>query len=147
MRRMAFFMLYRNCTKRLWICRHVFSPSVGFNSGPGSVRTFSWLVELISNIVIGWFPFLFYSTTWVGETYFRYENPESAASSSDTLGDVGRLGSLSLVIFSGVTFLSSVLLPHPAPRLEWRHYCVDSKESDPVYRLHGFFPISSLRGQ
>ncbi|KAH8694039.1 putative sucrose transport protein [Talaromyces proteolyticus] len=60
---------------------------------------------------IGWFPFLFYSTTWVGETYFRYENPESAAKSSDTLGDVGRLGSLSLVIFSSVTFLSSVLLP------------------------------------
>jgi solute carrier family 45 protein 1/2/4 len=59
----------------------------------------------------GWFPFLFYSTTWVGETYFRYENPESAAQSTDTLGDVGRLGSLSLVIFSSITFLSSVLLP------------------------------------
>lgn len=54
---------------------------------------------------------MFYSTTWVGETYFRYENPESAAKSTDTLGDVGRLGSLSLVIFSSVTFLSSVLLP------------------------------------
>ncbi|KAL1968290.1 hypothetical protein VTN77DRAFT_2125 [Rasamsonia byssochlamydoides] len=60
---------------------------------------------------IGWFPFLFYSTTWVGETYFRYENPESASQSTDTLGDVGRLGSLSLVIFSSITFLSSVLLP------------------------------------
>ncbi|OKL57842.1 hypothetical protein UA08_07303 [Talaromyces atroroseus] len=60
---------------------------------------------------IAWFPFLFYSTTWVGETYFRYENPESVAKSSDTLGDVGRLGSLSLVIFSSVTFLSSVLIP------------------------------------
>lgn len=25
---------------------------------------------------IGWFPFLFYGTTWVGETYFRYDVPE-----------------------------------------------------------------------
>ncbi|PGH03299.1 solute carrier family 45, member 1/2/4 [Blastomyces parvus] len=61
---------------------------------------------------IGWFPFLFYSSTWVGETYFRYEAPKEAAEkSSDTLGDVGRLGSMSLVIFSLVTFISSVVLP------------------------------------
>jgi solute carrier family 45 protein 1/2/4 len=58
-------------------------------------------------IVLGWFPFLFYSTTWVGETYFRYQNPESATQSTDTLGDVG----LSLVIFSSITLLSSVFLP------------------------------------
>ncbi|PGH14872.1 hypothetical protein AJ79_02734 [Helicocarpus griseus UAMH5409] len=61
---------------------------------------------------IGWFPFLFYSTTWVGETYFRYEAPKEAAEkSSDTLGDVGRLGSMSLVVFSSITFISSVILP------------------------------------
>lgn len=60
---------------------------------------------------IGWFPFLFYSTTWVGETYFRYEAHRAPAHSKDTLGDVGRLGSLSLVIFSFITFISSVLLP------------------------------------
>ncbi|OJJ48605.1 hypothetical protein ASPZODRAFT_93450 [Penicilliopsis zonata CBS 506.65] len=60
---------------------------------------------------IGWFPFLFYSTTWVGETYFRYEAPQGAAESKDILGEVGRLGSLSLVVFSSITFLSSVLLP------------------------------------
>lgn len=60
---------------------------------------------------IGWFPFLFYSTTWVGETYFRYEAPEAVEGSKDVLGDVGRVGSLSLVVFSCITFLSSVLLP------------------------------------
>ncbi|KKZ62228.1 hypothetical protein EMCG_03290 [[Emmonsia] crescens] len=61
---------------------------------------------------IGWFPFLFYSSTWVGETYFRYEAPEEAAGKSlDTLGDVGRLGSMSLLIFSLITFISSVVLP------------------------------------
>ena len=42
---------------------------------------------------IGWFPFLFYSSTWVGETYYRYEN---ATKPKDALGGIGRLGSLSL---------------------------------------------------
>ncbi|CAG8922420.1 unnamed protein product [Penicillium salamii] len=61
---------------------------------------------------IGWFPFLFYSTTWVGETYFRYEVPkDDMAKATDMLGEVGRVGSLSLTVFSSITFLSSVLLP------------------------------------
>ncbi|KAJ5114971.1 hypothetical protein NUU61_000730 [Penicillium alfredii] len=61
---------------------------------------------------IGWFPFLFYSTTWVGETYFRYEVPkERITKTTDMLGEVGRIGSLSLVVFSFITFLSSVLIP------------------------------------
>ncbi|KAJ5289148.1 hypothetical protein N7478_002178 [Penicillium angulare] len=68
---------------------------------------------------IGWFPFLFYSTTWVGETYFRYEVPkDDLAKSTDMLGEVGRVGSLSLVVFSSITFFSSVLLP----------FCVTSPE-------------------
>jgi solute carrier family 45 protein 1/2/4 len=68
---------------------------------------------------IGWFPFLFYSSTWVGETYYRYEHPTSPPASSDpndgshdTLGNVGRLGSLALLIFSIITFASSILLPY-----------------------------------
>ncbi|KAI9795812.1 MAG: hypothetical protein M1835_005134 [Candelina submexicana] len=60
---------------------------------------------------IGWFPFLFYSTTWVGETYFRYNAPEQVRESKDSLGDIGRVGSFSLVIFSVITFIGSVLLP------------------------------------
>lgn len=68
---------------------------------------------------IGWFPFLFYSTTWVGETYFRYEVPKNdLTKATDMLGEVGRVGSLSLVVFSSITFLSSVLLP----------FCVQSPE-------------------
>lgn len=67
---------------------------------------------------IGWFPFLFYSSTWVGETYYRYEHPEQAGGGTttgtptDNLGNIGRLGSVSLVLFSIVTLISSVLLPY-----------------------------------
>ncbi len=67
---------------------------------------------------IGWFPFLFYSSTWVGETYYRYEHPASTSTSAstsqshDALGNVGRLGSLSLVIMSIIQFSASVILPY-----------------------------------
>ncbi|KAK1521736.1 sucrose transporter, partial [Colletotrichum paranaense] len=60
---------------------------------------------------IGWFPFLFYSTTWVGETYFRYDAPAEGKDSKDALGDIGRIGSLALVIYSTITFIGAWLLP------------------------------------
>ncbi|KAH6660023.1 major facilitator superfamily domain-containing protein [Truncatella angustata] len=60
---------------------------------------------------IGWFPFLFYSTTWVGETYFRYDVPDDARTSEDTLGEMGRIGSSSLVLYSAITFTGAWLLP------------------------------------
>ncbi|KAL5612331.1 hypothetical protein BROUX41_000135 [Berkeleyomyces rouxiae] len=59
---------------------------------------------------IGWFPFQFYSTTWVGEIYFRYDAPVSAKT-GDSLGDIGRIGSKALVMYSTVTFLGAWLLP------------------------------------
>ncbi|KAI1617716.1 major facilitator superfamily domain-containing protein [Exophiala viscosa] len=64
---------------------------------------------------VGWFPFLFYSSTFVGEIYYRYEHPAPEAGSKDehdALGNIGRLGSMALVIFSLITFGSSVLLPY-----------------------------------
>ncbi|KAK0761019.1 hypothetical protein N5P37_005961 [Trichoderma harzianum] len=60
---------------------------------------------------IGWFPFLFYSTTWVGETYFRYDMPAGAKKSADTLGDIGRIGSAALMIYSTVSFVGAFFLP------------------------------------
>jgi solute carrier family 45 protein 1/2/4 len=60
---------------------------------------------------IGWFPFLFYSTTWVGETYFRYDAPLEVKQSKDALGEIGRIGSMSLVVFSFITFIAALLLP------------------------------------
>ncbi|CEI64798.1 hypothetical protein FVEN_g3301 [Fusarium venenatum] len=60
---------------------------------------------------IGWFPFLFYSTTWVGETYFRYDVPADARKSEDTLGAIGRIGSTALVMYSLITFAGAWILP------------------------------------
>ncbi|ORX93314.1 sucrose transport protein-like protein [Clohesyomyces aquaticus] len=60
---------------------------------------------------IGWFPFLFYSTTWVGEIYLRYDAPVEAREHADLTGQVGRIGSMSLIAFSVITFCMSVMLP------------------------------------
>jgi solute carrier family 45 protein 1/2/4 len=60
---------------------------------------------------IAWFPFIIYSSTWVGETYFRYDVPSSARSSEDALGEMGRIGSMALTVYSTVSFLSAWILP------------------------------------
>lgn len=60
---------------------------------------------------IGWFPFLFYGTTWVGETYFRYDVSPEARKSADTFGEIGRIGSTSLVMYSLITFAGAWILP------------------------------------
>jgi solute carrier family 45 protein 1/2/4 len=61
---------------------------------------------------IGWFPFLFYGSTWVGEIYLRYDAPQDT--SSDALSDVGRVGSRALIVFSFVSFGLSIILPYLA---------------------------------
>ncbi|KAF7541206.1 hypothetical protein G7Z17_g12012 [Cylindrodendrum hubeiense] len=71
---------------------------------------------------IGWFPFLFYSTTWIGETYFRYDVPAEARQSKDTLGDIGRIGSTSLVIYSMITFGGAWILPLLVKSPEDKHF-------------------------
>lgn len=60
---------------------------------------------------IGWFPFIIYSSTWVGETYFRYDVAANARDSKDALGDMGRIGSMALTVYSTVSFISAWILP------------------------------------
>ncbi|KAI0482971.1 MFS general substrate transporter [Xylariaceae sp. FL0804] len=60
---------------------------------------------------IGWFPFLFYSTTWIGETYFRYDAAHEAKNSGDALGEIGRVGSEAFIVYSVITFAGSWFLP------------------------------------
>jgi solute carrier family 45 protein 1/2/4 len=62
-------------------------------------------------MLLGWFPFLFYSTTWVGEVYLRYDAPADVKAAGDLTGKVGRIGSMALIAFSVITFVMSVLLP------------------------------------
>lgn len=71
---------------------------------------------------IGWFPFLFYSSTWVGEIYLRHEAP---ANNRSALDEVGRQGSLAMIVFSTIGFVSSIVLP-------WLIESPDDKEK-PVY--------------
>jgi len=60
---------------------------------------------------LSWFPFLFYTTQFIGEVYLRYNAPTEAREHPDTLGQIGRIGSLSLVAFSVITFAGSVMIP------------------------------------
>lgn len=47
----------------------------------------------------------------MGETYFRYDVPADAKSSSDALGEMGRIGSYALTVYSIITFLGAWLIP------------------------------------
>ncbi|GAB1742780.1 hypothetical protein NU219Hw_g8490t1 [Hortaea werneckii] len=57
---------------------------------------------------IGWFPFLFYGSTWVGEIFLRTEAPGGKV---DALTDVGRAGSIAFIVFAMISFGSSIVLP------------------------------------
>ncbi|KAK9325373.1 hypothetical protein V1517DRAFT_254286 [Lipomyces orientalis] len=66
-----------------------------------TVQLFAWY---------GWFTFLFYSSTWVGEIYVRYGDGD-LSDSRDRVGDIGRVGSLALTVYSTVTLIFSLVLP------------------------------------
>ncbi|KAK6533102.1 hypothetical protein TWF281_007259 [Arthrobotrys megalospora] len=70
------------------------------------IQYFAWL---------GWFPFLFFSSTWVGEVYQRYDQTkqpkEDDGRPKDAVADIARVGSMALVIFAIVSLLGSITLP------------------------------------
>ncbi|RPA96154.1 MFS general substrate transporter [Choiromyces venosus 120613-1] len=84
---------------------------------------------------IGWFPFMVYSTTFVAEVLKRYDTAarENLETSDDVLGDIARVGSMALVLFSCVSLIASVLLP----------WVVDSPESRKHVKKH-LVPVSSM---
>ena len=59
---------------------------------------------------IGWFPILFYGSTWVGEIYLRYDAPDTAQT-KNALNEVGQRGSMSLIVYSIVATICSVFIP------------------------------------
>ena len=64
---------------------------------------------------IGWFPFLFYTTTYIAEMYadpIFAENPNLSQDEIDVIWEKGtRRGTLALLVYSIVTFIASVVLP------------------------------------
>ncbi|GEM12595.1 MFS transporter, sucrose transport protein [Rhodotorula toruloides] len=56
----------------------------------------------------GWFPFLFYSTTYVSETLYASLPPSTPLPSSDS---ATRLGSLALLLYALVSLLAGTVLP------------------------------------
>jgi solute carrier family 45, member 1/2/4 len=60
---------------------------------------------------IGWFPFLFYSTTWIGEVYMRFNASDEARDHPDSLAQIGRVGSTTLIVFSLVMLVASFVFP------------------------------------
>jgi solute carrier family 45, member 1/2/4 len=68
---------------------------------------------------MGWFPFLYYTTTYVGEIYvqpFLEANPDMSADEVDRLWEAGtRRGTMALLLFAIVTLTTSVILPFLVP--------------------------------
>ncbi|KAK1085999.1 hypothetical protein LTR48_004022 [Friedmanniomyces endolithicus] len=58
---------------------------------------------------IGWFPFLFYGSTWVGEIYLRHEDTPNPG--GDALTEVGKAGSAAYLAFAIISFAASIILP------------------------------------
>ena len=62
---------------------------------------------------IGWFPFLFYITTWIGQLYVNPRlKPGMTPEEVDRLwGQATRIGTLSLLIYAIVSFAANIILP------------------------------------
>lgn len=82
--------------------KQIYSTTVNI---PESIQAICWVQFWAW---IGWFPFLFYGSTWVGEIYMRHEAPSSDA---DALTNVGRAGSVAFIAFAIISFAASIVLP------------------------------------
>ncbi|RGB41290.1 major facilitator superfamily domain-containing protein [Rhizophagus diaphanus] len=96
-----------------------------------SIRTLPKYIQQICNVQlfawIGWFPFLFYSTTWVAEIHSRFANDSSEEPSDDSVGDSTRAGSFSLLLYSIISLVASFVLPFlvssnesTRPKFSWK---------------------------
>ncbi|PKY55231.1 MFS general substrate transporter [Rhizophagus irregularis] len=96
-----------------------------------SIRTLPKYIQQICNVQlfawIGWFPFLFYSTTWIAEIHSRFANDSSEEPSDDSVGDSIRAGSFSLLLYSIISLVASFVLPFlvssndsTRPKFSWK---------------------------
>lgn len=69
----------------------------------------------------GWFTFLFYSATWVSEVYIKYSaTNEDGNDDDDQVGKLARVGSMSLMVFSIISLVNSLVLPEIIKRKGFR---------------------------
>jgi solute carrier family 45 protein 1/2/4 len=67
-----------------------------------NVQFFAWM---------GWFPFLFYSTTWVAEIYSSSALGEDGDPTEDKVGQATRAGSFAFLVYSLISLGTSIFLP------------------------------------
>ena len=64
---------------------------------------------------VGWFPFLFYSTTYIGQLYVNpifADHPNLSGDEIDKAWeDATRIGTFALLIYAVISFLSNIILP------------------------------------
>jgi solute carrier family 45 protein 1/2/4 len=60
---------------------------------------------------MGWFPFLFYSTTWVAEIYSSSALQEDGDSTEDKVGQATRAGAFAFLVYSLISLGTSIFLP------------------------------------
>lgn len=102
---------------------------------------------------VGWFPFLFYSTTYVGQLYVNpifANNPDLSEGDVDRAWeDATRVGTFALLIYAIVSFLANTLLPlfvvpsyAPAPETVPHQESLDSADDqEPAARRLSFSSI------
>ncbi|KAI8331943.1 major facilitator superfamily domain-containing protein [Chlamydoabsidia padenii] len=98
-----------------------------------NVQFFAW---------IGWFPFLFYSTTWVAEIYDKtaLQHP-SPNGSSDTVGQATRAGSLAFLVYSIVSLVASFFIPLLVKSSQHRSHDDDHLFEFNIYGKHVTFSL------
>src|ERR1700753_2065969 len=77
------------------------------SSLPRRISTVYW-IQFWSRI--GWVPFHFFFTTWIGEVNMRFNASDEARDHPNSLTQIGRLRSRTLVIFSLITLITSVVV-------------------------------------
>jgi solute carrier family 45 protein 1/2/4 len=84
-----------------------------------SIRSLPMQISRVCQVQIaawvGWFPFLYYSTTYVGQLYVNpvfADNPHLSESEVDKAWEAAtRVGTLALLIYAIISFLANILLP------------------------------------
>lgn len=101
---------------------------------------------------VGWFPFLYYSTTYIGQLYVNpvfADNPHLSKGEIDKAWeDATRIGTLALLIYATISFLANMLLPlfvvplyGPAPETVSQRDSLDGgsdDEAEPAARRLSF---------